>query len=68
MTWQRIDAIPPPVGRPLWVRTAESDGAVVAFLGSDDVWYEGGALVQSAATLLAATPVEWCEPDGRERL
>ncbi len=68
MSWQRIDIAPPPAGHPLLVRTAESADPIVAFLGSDGIWYEGGALVQSAATLLAATPVEWCEPDGNERL
>ena len=68
MSWNRIDSGPPPVGRPVLVRTAERDEPVVAFLGPDGVWYEGGALVQSSTTVLAAAPTEWCEPHGADRL
>ncbi len=60
--------MPPPVGRPVLVRIAECDESVVAFLGPDGVWYEGGALVQSSTTVLAAVPTEWCEPHGADRL
>ena len=62
MGWKKISEVKPPIGRPVLVRTAEGDNSIVAFLAADCVWYAGGALVQSAATLLRATPTEWCEP------
>lgn len=68
MGWTRIDQIIPPIGRPILVRTVEGDQPIVAFLSQESIWYAGGALVQSSATLLGATPVEWCEPDGDMRL
>jgi hypothetical protein len=58
----------PPTGRPVLVRTVEADEPTVAFFGPDGVWYEGGALVQSSSTLLAAVPTEWCEPTGDDSL
>jgi hypothetical protein len=66
--WNKISRITPPIGRPVWVRTAEDDAAIVAFLAPDGVWYEGGALVQNSSSLLAATPLEWCEPQGDQSL
>jgi hypothetical protein len=68
MGWQTLVDATPPVGRPLLVRIAESDEPVIAFLAADGVWYSGGALVQSAATLLGATPLAWCEPGGEDAL
>jgi hypothetical protein len=68
MSWNRISTIAAPVGRPVWVRTAEDEAAVVAFLGPDAAWYAGGALVQNSTNILAATPLEWCEPDGEQSL
>lgn len=68
MGWHKIDMVPPPVGRPILVRTAESSEPVIAFVSQEGVWYAGGALVQSVGTLLAATPVEWCEPEGNASL
>jgi hypothetical protein len=62
--WQTLADATPPVARPLLVRIAESDEPVVAFLRADGVWYSGGALVQSARTLLSATPLAWREPGG----
>lgn len=68
MGWSKIAQLAPPVGRPILVRTVEKDSPVVAFLSPDRIWYAGGALVQSSMTLLGATPIEWCEPDGAETL
>ncbi|PXA85832.1 hypothetical protein DMC47_36615 [Nostoc sp. 3335mG] len=68
MGWQTLADATPPVGRPLRVRIAESDEPVVAFLAADGAWYSGGALVQSAVTLLGATPIAWCEPGGEDAL
>jgi hypothetical protein len=68
MAWNRIDSVPPPAGRPLLVRTVEAEEPEIAFLGPDGIWYSGGALVQSAATVLAAIPTEWCEPTGEASL
>ena len=68
MGWKKISETKPPIGRPVLVRTVEDDSSVVAFLAADRVWYAGGALVQSAATLLRATPTEWCEPIGDQAL
>jgi hypothetical protein len=68
MGWKRLVDVSPPVGRPLLIRTAENSDPVVAFLSADGIWYAGGALVQSAGTLLDATPLEWCEPSGRDTL
>jgi hypothetical protein len=68
MSWNRISNIGAPVGRPVWVRTVEDEGAIVAFLGPDGVWYAGGALVQNSANLLIATPIEWCEPEDDQSL
>ena len=68
MSWQKIADAPPPVGRPVLVRTVETDQRTIAFLGPDGIWYEGGALVQSSATVLGATPTEWCEPEGEDKL
>ena len=64
MGWNQIDQVAPPVGRPVFVRTVEGDETIVAFLSPERIWYAGGALVQSSATLLGATPTEWCEPTG----
>ena len=44
MSWHKIFDAPPPVGRPVLVRTAETDQRKIAFLGADGIWYEGGAL------------------------
>jgi hypothetical protein len=66
--WQKISEVSPPVERPIMVRTAESGVPLVAFLTGDGVWHTGGALVQTAGTILAATPTEWCEPTGDEAL
>lgn len=68
MSWQNIFDAPPPFGRPVLVRTAETNQRKIAFLGPDGIWYEGGALVQSSATVLGATPTEWCEPEGKNSL
>lgn len=68
MSWNRISSRPPPIGRPVWIRTAEDDTPIIAFLGSDGVWYAGGALVQNSTNILAGSPVEWCEPDGDQTL
>ncbi|MBA2934342.1 hypothetical protein HZF05_09550 [Sphingomonas sp. CGMCC 1.13654] len=68
MGWQTLADATPPVGRPLRVRIAESDEPVIAFLAADGVWYSGSALVQSAGTLLSATPLAWCELDGEDAL
>jgi hypothetical protein len=68
MGWQALADVTPPVGRPLLGRIAESDEPVVAFLAADGVWYSGGALVQSAGTLLSATPLAWREPGGEDAL
>lgn len=68
MGWQTLADATPPVGRPLRVRIAESDEPVTAFLAADGVWYFGGALVQSAGTLLSATPLAWSEPGGEDAL
>ena len=68
MSWKRIDEVAPPIERPVLVRTVETDEPVIAFLSRDKVWYAGGALVQSSMSLLAATPTEWCEPDGEAAL
>lgn len=64
MAWAEIANTPPPIGRPVLVRTIETDEPVIAFLSNDNIWYEGGALVQTAGTILAATPTQWCEPHG----
>ena len=66
MLWQKIVDAPPPVGRPILVRTVETDQRMVAFLGPDGIWYEGGALVQTSSTVLGATPTEWCEPKAED--
>ena len=68
MPWQNIVDAPPPVGRPVLARTVETDQRTIAFLGPDGIWYEGGALVQSSATVLGATPTAWCEPEGEDKL
>lgn len=68
MGWQKLADVAPPVGRPLLVRIEESEEPVVAFLSADGIWFAGGALVQSAGTLLNATPLEWCEPSGPDAL
>ncbi len=68
MAWCRIDSVAPPIGRPFLVRTADRERPVIAFLGADNVWYEGGALVQNSMTVLVATPTDWCEPDGEDAL
>lgn len=68
MGWSKISELKPPLNRPLLVRTLENDDPVVAFLGSDNIWYAGGALVQGSTTVLSATPTEWCEPDGDRAL
>lgn len=68
MSWHKLTELPPPVGRPLMVRTAETGAPLIAFLSADGVWHQGGALVQNASTVLAATPVEWCEPSGSDAL
>lgn len=68
MSWHKIAELPPPVGRPLMVKTAETDTPVIAFLSSEGVWHAGGALVQNASTMLAATPTAWCEPSGGDTL
>ena len=68
MSWNRIDEVAPPVDRPVMIRTAEGGAPRVAFLSADGVWHEGGALVQTASTLLAATSTEWCEPEGDNAL
>jgi len=68
MGWNKISSAGAPIGRPVWVRTDEDDAAVVAFLGSDGAWYAGGALVQNTTNLLAAAPVEWCDPENDQRL
>ena len=64
MAWKKIASCPPPIGRPVLVRTLETDKPIVAFLTVENIWYEGGALVQTASTILGATPTEWCEPHG----
>jgi hypothetical protein len=66
--WNRISEVKPPVNRPILVRTLEADDPIVAFLGSVNVWYAGGALVRGSTTVLSATPMEWCEPDGDHAL
>lgn len=68
MSWQNIADAPPPIGRPLLVRTVETEQWSIAFFGPDGIWYEGGALVQSSATILGATPTAWCEPSGDKSL
>jgi hypothetical protein len=68
MAWNMIDRVAPPIGRPVMVRTTGGGEPAVAFLAPDGIWYAGGALVQSSATILAATPTEWCEPTGEDRL
>lgn len=68
MGWNRISEVKPPVNRPILVRTLEDDDPIVAFRGSDDVWYGGGALVQGSTTVLSATPIEWCESEGDRAL
>ena len=68
MGWNRTDDVGPPIDRPVLIRTREGEEPVVAFLSKDNVWYAGGALVQNSTTLLAATPTEWCEPGGDDRL
>jgi hypothetical protein len=68
MGWHKISKASPPTERPIMVRTAESEVPVVAFLSADGVWHIGGALVQTARTILAATPTESCEPSGDEAL
>lgn len=64
MVWSKVDEDGVPTNRPLLVRTAESEDAIVAFLSKDGLWYSGGALVQNSTTLLSRTPMEWCEPGG----
>jgi hypothetical protein len=68
MPWQKFDEATAPVDRPVLVRTTGHEKPVVAFQTTDQVWYSGGALVQNSMTVLGATPIEWCEPDGEERL
>ena len=50
------------------MRTADDDQPIVAFLSPDEIWYTGSALIQSSMTLLGATPIAWCEPDGGDSL
>ena len=68
MTWRGVKEAGVPTGRPVLVRTAEGEEPIVAFLSAEGLWYSGGALVQNSTTLLGATPIEWCEPEGPERL
>lgn len=68
MGWRKINEAAVPVNRPVLVRTVEGDEPVVAFLSSEGIWYGGGAMVQNSSTLLGATPTEWCEPAGEDRL
>ena len=58
MSWKRVDQHAPPIGRPVLVRTKEDSEPTIAFLSPEQIWYAGGALVQSSATLLGATPTE----------
>lgn len=68
MGWSKIGETVVPINRPVLVRTAEDDEPVVAFLSAEKIWYSGGALVQNSMTLLGATPMEWCEPQGLDSL
>jgi hypothetical protein len=68
MSWSKVDRSEVPINRPILVRTVESDEPIIAFLSAEKVWYSGGALVQNSTTLLAATPTEWCEPEGSHSL
>jgi len=68
MAWRRVEQGGVPVNRPILVRTIEGDAPVVAFLSNEQIWYSGGALVQNSTTVLGATPTEWCEPQGEDRL
>jgi hypothetical protein len=68
MPWKKIDGATAPVDRPVLVRINGHEEPVVAFQTTDRVWYSGGALVQNSNTVLGATPTEWCEPEGEERL
>ncbi|KQU56918.1 hypothetical protein ASG67_17515 [Sphingomonas sp. Leaf339] len=68
MAWSKIDMAIIPVNTPVLVRTEEDAEPVVAFLSAERIWYAGGALVQNSSTLLGATPIEWCEPGGDDRL
>ena len=64
MAWMEITSANPPIGRPVLVRTVETADPIVAFLSPERIWYSGGALVQASVTLLGATPLAWCEPEG----
>ncbi len=64
MAWMEVACANPPIGRPVLVRTVETDDPIVAFLSPERIWYAGGALVQGSMTVLGATPFAWCEPDG----
>ena len=68
MRWSKISETVVPINRPVLVRTAEDEEPVVAFLSAENIWYSGGALVQNSMTLLGATPMEWCEPQGQDSL
>lgn len=68
MSWRKIDQGSVPINRPVLVRTVEDDEPIAAFLSSEKIWYAGGALVQNSSTLLGLTPIEWCEPEGEQRL
>lgn len=68
MPWSKVDTATIPVNTPVLVRTVEDAEPIVAFLSAERIWYAGGALVQNSSTLLGATPTEWCEPDGEDRL
>jgi hypothetical protein len=68
LSWNKIDQVAPPIGRPVLIRTAEDADTIVAFLSRDGVWYSGGALVQNSMNVLGVIPIEWCEPQGEQRL
>lgn len=68
MGWQKLVDAAPPTGRPLMTRSETAGEPIVAFLSTDGFWYAGGALVQSATTLLGTAPLEWCEPSGENSL
>ena len=68
MAWMELSQATPPFGRPVLVRTVEAADPIVAFLSPERIWYAGGALVQASTTVLGATPVQWCEPDGEATL
>ena len=68
MAWNRIDHIAPPIERPVLIRSADDAEPSVAFLGRDGLWYSGGALVQNSMNILGVRPLEWCEPQGDDKL